>query len=94
MLFDDGAMVSRSPELRNVRKPPFVELHPDEAMLRGLSDGEAVTVRSPLGEVQVTLRVSSESPKGAAFVPYELADFRANVLMDSSQPINFVEVAR
>ena len=48
-IYDNGAMVSRSPDLGVVTPAPFVELHPDEAAARGLVDGSEVTVSSANG---------------------------------------------
>lgn len=93
MLYDGGAMISRSPELHSVTSRPFVELHPAEAQRRGLTDGERVRVKSERGAVECILRVSDATPEGAAFVPFDQPPVRMNVLMDSSKPMTFVEVS-
>jgi len=48
-IYDNGAMVARSPDLGVVTPAPFVELHPDEAAARGLVAGSEVTVSSANG---------------------------------------------
>jgi len=93
-LYDEGQMVSRSPELRNLTPQPFVELHPDEARVRGLSAGEMVTVFSPKGSTTVALRVSKDTPAGAAYMLFDQPGVRANVLLDSGRSATFVEVSR
>jgi NADH-quinone oxidoreductase subunit G len=92
-LYDDGAMVSRSPDLRKVTPHPFVELHPDEAAARGLSEGTPVTVRSPRGSVRAVLRCSTDTPPGAAHMLYDQPGLAANVLLDSGEPATYVEVS-
>lgn len=92
ILYDGGAMVTRSPELRNVTPEPFVELHPEESAARGLADGDEVTVASARGSVVVRLRVSEDTPSKAAFMPFDHPRVRANALVTG--PATFVEVSR
>lgn len=93
-IYDNGQMVSRSPDLRAVTPPAMVELHPEEASARGLHPGEEVTVSSPRGSVKVILRVSEDTPAGAAHMLFDQPGAKANVLMDLSQPATYVEVRR
>ena len=92
-IYDNGAMVSRSPDLGVVTPAPFVELHPDEAAARRLVAGSEVTVSSPKGSVRVPLRISTDTPPGAAAVPFDQPGMSANVLLDSSEPATYVTVA-
>ncbi len=46
-----------------------LELHPDDAAVRHLQDGAEVVVYNGLGEVRVSLRVSSAVRPGVAFLP-------------------------
>jgi anaerobic selenocysteine-containing dehydrogenase len=46
-----------------------VELHPDDAAARGLSDGDRVRVHNDHGEVHTTLRVSPDLRPGTAVLP-------------------------
>jgi anaerobic selenocysteine-containing dehydrogenase len=90
-------MMSRARDLGVVTPAPFVELHPDEAAARGLVAGSQVTVtsaREPRGaSVRVPLRVSTDTPPGAAAVLYDQPGMSANVLLDSSGAASFVTVA-
>jgi NADH-quinone oxidoreductase subunit G len=91
-LYDEGGMVTRSPELHNVTPGGFVELHPAEAEARGLQEDAEVVVGSARGRQRARLRISSNTPRGAAFVPFRQPGFRANLLIDSSEEATFVEV--
>lgn len=92
-LYDGGNMVGHSPELRNLTQRPFVELHPHEAHTRGLELGTEVTVSSPRGHLVVELRISEDTPEGAAFMNFDMIGARANELIDiDARP--FVEVGR
>ncbi|MFX0577120.1 molybdopterin-dependent oxidoreductase [Nocardia nepalensis] len=58
--------------------PPMVKgrdrctalMHPADAAERGLSDGEPVTVTSPMGSIVVTLEVSDDIRTGAIAIPH------------------------
>jgi len=99
-IYDNGAMVSRSPDLGVVTPAPFVELHPDEAAARGLVPGSEVTVSSANtavgavgASVRVPLRTSTDTPRGAAAVLFDQPGMAANVLLDSSGSATYVTVA-
>ena len=92
-LYDAGQMVSRSPDLSGLAPRPFVEIHPGEAEGRGLTDGEEVTVSNAKGSVRVSLRVSADTPPGAAFMAFDQPGVRASLLMDAGRE-TFVEVSR
>jgi predicted molibdopterin-dependent oxidoreductase YjgC len=98
-IYDNGAMISRSPDLGVVTPAPFVELHPDEAAARGLAAGSEVTVSAasgvmgPAASVRVPLRTSTDTPPGAAAVLFDQPGMAANALMDSSAPATYVTVA-
>lgn len=92
-IYDEGQMVSRSPELRNVTPTAHVELHPADAEARQLSDGSIVTVRSSRGSLRVGLRISPDTPAGSASMLFDQAEAPANVLIDITKPLTYVEVA-
>jgi NADH-quinone oxidoreductase subunit G len=92
-LYDSGAMVSRSPDLRVVTPEAFVELHPDEVAARGLVPGDAVTVTSPKGSVAVVLRSSTDTPPGAAYMLLDQPGAGAGVLLDAGASATHVVVA-
>jgi anaerobic selenocysteine-containing dehydrogenase len=92
-IFDNGAMASRSPDLRPVTPKAFVELHPDEVAARGLVEGSLVTVTSPASSVQVALQSSTDTPRGAAYVAFDQPGLAANGLL-SGEHATFVEVTQ
>lgn len=49
---------------------PWIEMHPDDAAQRGLSDGDAAIVRSARGAVRVTIRISASTRPGSVFMPF------------------------
>ncbi|HEY0655631.1 MAG TPA: molybdopterin-dependent oxidoreductase [Chryseosolibacter sp.] len=55
--------------LRQHIDKPFLEIHPDDASLRGISDGSLVLVQNDLGEVRVRANVTTEIKPGVVFLP-------------------------
>ena len=51
-------------ELRGKQKAMCLMMNPDDAETRGLSDGELVTARNALGEVDFILDVTAKTPSG------------------------------
>ena len=93
-IYDNGAMVSRAPDLTVVTPGPFVELHPDEAAARNLAAGTMLKVTSQGGSVAAALRISTDTPPGAAAMLFDQPGAAANVLCDSTADATFVEVTR
>ncbi len=50
--------------------PLFIELHPDDAAVRGVGDGSSVLVRNDRGEVNALCRISDRVGKGVAWMPF------------------------
>src|SRR5690606_12380598 len=48
---------------------PFLEIHPHDALIRNIKDGDVVTVENELGSVQVNAKVTDEIKKGVVFLP-------------------------
>lgn len=58
-----------APRLNQHRDEPFVELHPDDASSRDITDQSLVVVSSQFGEVVVRARVTTDQQPGHVFVP-------------------------
>jgi ferredoxin-nitrate reductase len=56
-------------KLRQHIDKPFVEIHPHDAMLRNISDGDIVEVDNFRGSVRVSARVTEDVKKGVVFIP-------------------------
>jgi anaerobic selenocysteine-containing dehydrogenase len=91
LLYDDGAMVSKSALLRGLSKKPFVEMNDEDVKELGLNDGDEVVLTCD--GVQATCRLTiADISRGAVFVPYDQAGLRANELIRDIDPT--VQVTR
>jgi len=56
-------------KLRQHIREPFLELHPDDALQRGISNDQVVEVFSNYGQVRLKAKLSPEIKKGVIFLP-------------------------
>ncbi|MCH5683953.1 hypothetical protein LWM68_06555 [Niabella sp. W65] len=47
----------------------FLEIHPDDALQRGIQENALVVIKSSRGEVQVKAKLSEDIKKGVVFLP-------------------------
>ena len=64
---------------------PFVEIHPEDASCRGISDCEMVVVSSRRGWVRVRTKLSNRVPPGMVFLPFHWGD-----LFDRATAANYL----
>jgi ferredoxin-nitrate reductase len=48
---------------------PFLEIHPDDAVLRNIREGDVVVVANDRGEVRVSAKITEEIKRGVVFLP-------------------------
>ena len=65
-------MTRRIPELNRAMPRAYVEVHPDDAAMYGIHNGDQVIVESRRGalELQAWLKGRGEPPKGTVFIPF------------------------
>ena len=67
-----------SPRLASHLPEPFAELHPADALLNGVREGELVRVATAWGAMVVRLKLSGDQPRGTLFVPIHWNDQHAS----------------
>jgi ferredoxin-nitrate reductase len=55
--------------LRQHIDKPFLEIHPEDAETRNITDGDVVEIKNLLGDVRVRAKVTTEIKKGVVFLP-------------------------
>ncbi len=64
----------RSPRLAEYLPEPFVDIHPQDALLAAIRDGELARVTTRWGSMVVRARCSGEISRGTVFVPMHWSD--------------------
>jgi NADH-quinone oxidoreductase subunit G len=85
LLVDEGRLSERADELKAaLEDPPFLEIHPSDAAIRGVLDGSTAIVRTAAGEVELPARVTEHVAEGSVFVPFNQPGFAANTILAGS----------
>ncbi|MDQ3987233.1 MAG: NADH-quinone oxidoreductase subunit NuoG [Actinomycetota bacterium] len=91
LIYDEGAMISKTAALRGIATRPYIEISEVDAGRLELADGDDATVSG--NGFKATLRVVvSDLAEGAVFIPYDQEGLRANRLIGSINPT--VEVSK
>ncbi|KRA23183.1 nitrite reductase [Microbacterium sp. Root61] len=88
--YQSGTQTRRVPELQDARPALVVQLHPDSARARGISDGDPVAVRNHRGVVRAIAGLSGDIRPDTVFLPFHYpGDASANLLTsDETDPIS------
>ena len=86
--YHTGSMTRRSLVLDALCKTGYVEVHPDDAATRGISDGELVAVSTRRGRVETRALITERVPPKSIFMTFHFAEAPANVLTnDALDPV-------
>jgi predicted molibdopterin-dependent oxidoreductase YjgC len=85
LIYDEGAMVSRTYALRGLARRPFVEINQEDAKDLGLSEGEEATLSVEGFDVRLEV-VVADIARGSVFVPYAQDGLAANRLITEMNP--------
>ena len=80
--FGSGSRSTRASRLRKFSPHAWVEISEVDAKRLGFSEGDAVKVASPVGEVTTTLRITETLPTGMLFMPMSFPESPVNQLYD------------
>jgi NADH-quinone oxidoreductase subunit G len=85
LLVDEGRLSERADELKAaLEDQPFMEIHPNDARARGVTDGGRAIVRTAAGEAELPVRVTDQIVEGGVFVPFNQPGFAANTILQGS----------
>jgi predicted molibdopterin-dependent oxidoreductase YjgC len=86
--FHTGSMTRRSRLLDALVAAGHVELHPEDAALKGIKNGDMVAVSTRRGRIETTAHLTERVARGSIFVPFHFAEAAANVLTnDALDPV-------
>jgi formate dehydrogenase alpha subunit len=90
ILHHNGSMTLRSENNMTVSAQEYVVINPADAATSSIVEGNAVTVSSTIGSITVPARLSREVLPGALFVPANLRETQAGLLLTNAT--NVVDV--
>ncbi len=79
-----GGTMTRHSVLDQVYPEARVEIHPADAEMHGIRDGDPVRVRSRRGEVVLRASVTEKTTVGVVFIPFHFAEAAANLLTNDA----------
>ncbi len=78
--YNTSTITRHIPYLMKLRNKQYVEMHPEDAARHGISEGDAVEIRSRRGAATAAAKVTDAVMPGVLFTPFHFGD----------TPINFV----
>jgi predicted molibdopterin-dependent oxidoreductase YjgC len=78
--YHTGTASRRSPKLEQEAPEAFIEMHPDDARIVGVKEGERVRVSSRRGSIEIKVRETPGIKPGVVFIPFHYAESPANML--------------
>ena len=85
VLYDEGAMVSKTTYLRAIAPRPFVEMSDEDVKEMGLADGDEVVVEANGFSARLNL-VIADIAKGSVFLPYDQPGLKTNEFISGTNP--------
>jgi formate dehydrogenase alpha subunit len=82
--YHTGSLTRRSQGLSAIYPEGLIEMHPEDAVRLGLTDGEMVQVTSRRGQVNVKTDVTEKIQPGVVFMTFHFAESAANLLTNSA----------
>ena len=85
LIYDQGAMISKTVHVGAVTQPPFVEIAFEDADRLGVTDGDELVVSSGAFETRLRARLG-DLATGSVFIPYDQPGLHANKLISGVDP--------
>ncbi len=78
--YHTGTMTRRSATLNHEADKPFAQIHPKDAKVHGISQGDPVRVSTRRGSIVLAARLTSDVRPGSLFIPFHFSEAPANAL--------------
>jgi len=79
-----GGTMTRNSALNDIYPEARVEIHPADAEIHGIRNGDPVKVQSRRGELVVRATVTEKTTIGVVFIPWHFAEAAANLLTNDA----------
>lgn len=87
-----GTMTMRIPQLSGAMPHAYVEMHPEDAAVRSIANGETVTVKTRRGTLSLPVWINGRAkpPRGSLFIPFFDQRLLVNdITLGDTDPISF-----
>jgi predicted molibdopterin-dependent oxidoreductase YjgC len=84
VLYDGGSLFRLTKQMANMAAGDTVSLNPADAGQAGVADGSAVVVRSPHGELRLSVKLDPQVQPGTAWIPESLPAAPVGALLDGA----------
>jgi formate dehydrogenase major subunit len=85
--YNAGTMTRRTGNIE-LNDRDVLEIHPDDAAALWIDDGEKVSVRSRMGQIDITAQVTDRIERGHVFTTFHFPETRTNLLVGASADVN------
>jgi NADH-quinone oxidoreductase chain G len=93
-LYDRGTLLRRTDRICRLAPEAYVAIHPADAERFGLADGDDASLVSVVGQLGLTVRVSTEVAPGVAFAPLNLTEAPLGVLFGKCSELPRVRLSK
>jgi predicted molibdopterin-dependent oxidoreductase YjgC len=85
--YNAGTMTRRTANLQ-LLDHDWLEIHPDDAARLWVTNGQRVSVRSRVGQIEIEARLTDRIEAGHVFTAFHFPEVRTNLLVGSSADVN------
>jgi predicted molibdopterin-dependent oxidoreductase YjgC len=93
-LYDRGTLLRRTDLIRGLVPEAYVAIHPADAERFGLADGDDASLISAVGQLGLTVRVSTKVVPGVAYAPLNLSEAPLGVLFAECYKLPRVRISK
>ncbi len=78
--YHTGTMSRRTRVLNELQPKGAIDIHPEDALKLGITDGDLVTVASERGKIETPVNITDKTSPGLAFMAFHWKESPANIL--------------
>ena len=82
--YHTGTMSRRTRVLNELQPEGAIDIHPEDALKLGITDGDLITVASERGKIETPVNITDKTSPGLAFMAFHWKESPANILTNPS----------